>query len=136
VDVVVRPEACGRRQPDRGACRDYGALGPVLGMTAAIMSAPIRLLEAVFPPIGWCSRPTPQCGLFARPPHPGCPRVPPAGYTPPYPGSPCGPVPVCMPAISVPAIQKCVPRLGYGVSVPTVYPQVFQGQSGAVRGSR
>jgi hypothetical protein len=100
VDVRVRPEACGQQQPDQNVCRDYGALAPVLGMTAAIMAAPIRLLERMFPGPSLCRPHQPTCGPLMRLPYPGYQPVPPAKCIPSCP----------RPPIPVPAYQKCVPR--------------------------
>lgn len=114
VEVRVRPEPCGQQTPDRQACRDYGALGPVIGMTAAIMSAPIRLLERMFPPLGWCAPPKPPCGPLGAPPHRGCPPAPHARFAPGCPTPARAPVPGCGPPMPVPAYQKCVSRGGSG----------------------
>jgi hypothetical protein len=122
IDVRVRPEPCGQQRPDQDICRDYGALAPLIGVTAAIMSAPIRLLERMFP--GPCLRRPPQspCGPYGAPPHWGFPPAPPAGFVPGCPMPSCAPVPLCEPPMPVPAYQKCVPRPACGAVMQPACP--------------
>jgi hypothetical protein len=131
VDVRVRPEPCGQQRPDQNVCRDYGALGPIIGMSAAIMSAPIRLLERMLP--GPSRRRPPQvpCGPYGAPPHWGCPPAPPAWLAPGCPMPSHGPVPVCQPPMPVPAYRKCVPRAAFRPITELACPPYPSGPSAA-----
>lgn len=87
IDVRVRPEPCRPPEPARPARRDFGALGPIIGMAAATLTVPIRLLESVFP--GWdrCRVPDLWHGHSACPPPPLVQFVPPAPLPLPFSGT-------------------------------------------------
>jgi hypothetical protein len=127
VDIRVRPEPCGQQRPDQSVCRDYGALGPIIGMTAAIMSAPIRLLERMFPGPRWPRPPQGPLGPQGAPPHWGHPLAPPARFVSGCPMPACAPVPVCESPTPVPAYQKCVPRRGGRTVVQPADPRCLPG---------
>jgi hypothetical protein len=100
IDVRVRPEPCGAQRPDQNVCLDFGPLGPVIGIAAATMAIPIRLLETLFPGPGWRRLPQAVCGPYGAPP-----------YSP------------CVPSMPIPAYQKCVPLPTCGPPIQPVYLQ-------------
>jgi hypothetical protein len=94
-DVRIRPESACAQPPQNNECWDPGPLGPVIGLLAATMAAPIQALDTLFPGPARFRRP---CG----PAGPGCP--------PPYPPQ-CGPCPVVPASLVYP---NCVPQVPCG----------------------
>jgi hypothetical protein len=124
VDVRVRPEACVQQRPDQNVCRDYGALGPIIGMSAAIMSAPIRLLERMLPGPKRCRPPQAPCGPYVDRPLHGYLSVPNLGFAPVSP-VPCNASAApCVQPMPSPAYQKCVPRPACGPMMHPAYPHL------------
>lgn len=106
IDVRVRAEPCGQPQPERKECRDFGALGPVIGMAAATLSVPIRVLEGIFPGPIRCAAPGPWYGPTVYPHHAVQQFVP--GSTGPV-ASPAAWHPATAPGFA-PAHSACSPR--------------------------
>lgn len=101
IDVRVRPEPCCGLQAEPKAHPD--PLQPVLGLVAATMAVPIRVLETLFPPPVRCNPPRPECGPLPYATHLGYP--PPA--TPPF--APGLSMPSAYPASSCPPAESLPP---------------------------
>jgi len=107
VDVRVQPEPYGQQPPDDRVCRDYGGLGPVIGLAAATLALPIQILEGIVPPA--CRPAAGVCG-------------------PPYFCYPAQ-APVYMPPTPVRAHQKGVPRPACRPVMQPYSPQCVPGPS-------